>query len=156
MSNGRSTPSVIRKFLGVGFRISRHPCHPPIILKPAFFKGHWPKMAIPPRRKKQVFSKASWHISCGLTPVEIFMSTDMGYAEKIWPKRELSTFTRMVMLVGLYFLGGLLGKQGTFLSGSTVLVWPPAGIALAAILLFGYRFWPGVALGAVLFACING
>jgi PAS domain S-box-containing protein len=62
----------------------------------------------------------------------------------------------MVMLVGLYFLGGLLGKQGTFLSGSTVLLWPPAGIALAAILLFGYRFWPGVALGAVLFACING
>ncbi|HEX4264907.1 MAG TPA: MASE1 domain-containing protein [Verrucomicrobiae bacterium] len=84
------------------------------------------------------------------------MSSSMGYMEKIWPKRELSTFTRMVMLVGLYFLGGLLGKQGTFLSGSTVLVWPPAGIALAAILLFGYRFWPGVALGAVLFACING
>src|ERR1700743_338048 len=84
------------------------------------------------------------------------MSNGMGYMEKIWPKKELSTFTRMVMLIGLYFLGGLLGKQGTFLSGSTVLVWPPAGIALAAILLFGYRFWPGVALGAVLFACING
>src|ERR1700761_7211169 len=80
----------------------------------------------------------------------------MGYMEKIWPKRELSTFTRMVMLVGLYFLGGLLGKQGTFLSGSTVLVGPPAGIALAAILLFGYRFWPGVALGAVLFSFMNG
>ncbi|HXS68130.1 MAG TPA: MASE1 domain-containing protein, partial [Candidatus Polarisedimenticolia bacterium] len=76
--------------------------------------------------------------------------------EKIWPKRELTTFTRIVMLVGLYFLGGLLGKQGAFMSGSMVLVWPPAGIALAAILLFGYRFWPGVALGAVLFACIDG
>ena len=60
------------------------------------------------------------------------------------------------MLVGLYFLGGLLGKQGAFLSGQVVLVWPPAGIALAAILLFGYPFWPGVAVGAVLFACING
>ncbi len=36
------------------------------------------------------------------------------------------------------------------------LVWPPAGIALAAILLFGYRFWPGVALGAVLFSFIQG
>jgi len=80
----------------------------------------------------------------------------MGNMANIWPKRELTTFTRMVMLVGLYFLGGLLGKQGAFLSGSVVLVWPPAGIALAAILLFGYRFWPGVALGAVLFACING
>jgi PAS domain S-box-containing protein len=30
------------------------------------------------------------------------------------------------------------------------LVWPPAGIALAAVLLFGYRVWPGILLGLVL------
>ncbi|MEI7728742.1 MAG: MASE1 domain-containing protein [Verrucomicrobiota bacterium] len=36
------------------------------------------------------------------------------------------------------------------------LVWPPAGIALAAILLFGYRFWPGVVFGAVLLSFMNG
>jgi integral membrane sensor domain MASE1 len=29
-------------------------------------------------------------------------------------------------------------------------VWPPTGIALAALLLFGYRVWPGVVLGAFL------
>src|SRR5262249_53310738 len=29
-------------------------------------------------------------------------------------------------------------------------VWPPTGIALAALLLFGYRVWPGIALGAFL------
>jgi PAS domain S-box-containing protein len=69
---------------------------------------------------------------------------------------RLSTVTRVVILIALYFLGGLLGKQACFLSGSVVLVWPPAGIALAAILLFGYRFWPGVALGAILFSCMNG
>src|SRR5438552_406000 len=66
------------------------------------------------------------------------------------------TPTRVVVLTALYFLGGLLGKQAAFLSGSIALVWPPAGIALAAILLFGYRFWPGVALGAVLFSFIDG
>jgi PAS domain S-box-containing protein len=70
--------------------------------------------------------------------------------------RKLTTFTRVVVLVALYFLGGLVGKETTFLSGSVALVWPPAGIALAAILLFGYRFWPGVALGAVLFSFMNG
>ncbi len=62
----------------------------------------------------------------------------------------------MVILTAVYFLGGLLGKESSFLSGSIALVWPPAGIALAAILLFGYRFWPGVALGAVLFSFMNG
>jgi PAS domain S-box-containing protein len=68
----------------------------------------------------------------------------------------LTTLTRVVILTALYFLGGLLGKEASFLSGSIALVWPPAGIALAAILLFGYGFWPGVALGAVLFSFMNG
>ncbi|MGH8602738.1 MAG: MASE1 domain-containing protein, partial [Gammaproteobacteria bacterium] len=27
-------------------------------------------------------------------------------------------------------------------------VWPPAGIALAVILVFGFRFWPGILIGA--------
>ena len=62
---------------------------------------------------------------------------------------RLSTLTRVVILTAIYFLGGLLGKESSFMSGTVALVWPPAGIALAAILLFGYRFWPGVALGAV-------
>jgi PAS domain S-box-containing protein len=72
------------------------------------------------------------------------------------PSPSLTTLTRVVILIALYFLGGLLGKQASFLSGSIALVWPLAGIALAAILLFGYRFWPGVALGAVLFSFMNG
>ena len=71
-------------------------------------------------------------------------------------KSALTLPSRVVLLVALYFLGGLLGKQGSFMSGSVALVWPPSGIALAAILLFGYRFWPGVALGAVLFSFSNG
>jgi PAS domain S-box-containing protein len=70
--------------------------------------------------------------------------------------RQLTTFTRVVVLIAFYFVGGLIGKETTFLSGRVALVWPPAGIALAAILLFGYRFWPGVALGAVLFSFMNG
>ncbi len=75
---------------------------------------------------------------------------------KLMRDQKLTTFTRVVVLIALYFVGGLIGKQTTFLSGSVALVWPPAGIALAAILLFGYRFWPGVALGAVLFSTMNG
>src|SRR5271154_67904 len=70
--------------------------------------------------------------------------------------KKLTTFTRVVLLIAIYFIGGLIGKRTGFLSGDIALVWPPAGIALAAVLLFGYRFWPGVALGAVLFSFMNG
>jgi PAS domain S-box-containing protein len=71
-------------------------------------------------------------------------------------QKQLTTGTRVVMLTALYFLSGLLGKETAFLSGTVSLVWPPSGIALAAMLLFGYRFWPGIALGSVLFVFIDG
>ncbi|MEO5804530.1 MAG: response regulator [Verrucomicrobiota bacterium] len=71
-------------------------------------------------------------------------------------KNGLSTTTRVIILTAFYFIGGMLGKESSFMAGNVALVWPPAGIALAAILLFGNRFWPGVALGAVLFSFLNG
>jgi PAS domain S-box-containing protein len=70
--------------------------------------------------------------------------------------QQLTTGTRVVLLTALYFLGGLLGKETSFFANTYSLIWPPAGIALAAILLFGYRFWPGVAIGALLFAVMDG
>ena len=71
-------------------------------------------------------------------------------------KTQLSTATRVVLLTALYFLGGLLGKKISFLAHSQALVWPPSGIALAAILLFGCRFAPVIFVGAVLFSFIDG
>lgn len=68
----------------------------------------------------------------------------------------LSTFTRVVVLSAFYLVGAMLGKASAFMPGNISLVWPPAGIALAAILLFGYRFWPGVAAGSLLCSFTNG
>jgi len=56
---------------------------------------------------------------------------------KRYSNANLTTLTRVVILIAFYFVGGLLGKQASFLSGSVALLWPPAGIALAALLLFG-------------------
>ena len=68
----------------------------------------------------------------------------------------LSGITKAVVLTAFYFVGGWLGKESAFASGSYALVWPPAGIALSAILLFGARYWPGVFAGALLFSVVNG
>jgi|GEM_PF-454562 len=67
-----------------------------------------------------------------------------------------TTFTRIVVLIAFYFLGGILGRESSFLDGQVSLVWPPSGIALAAILLFGYEFWPGVVIGALLCTYMKG
>ena len=54
------------------------------------------------------------------------------------------------MLAGVYFGAAKLGLQLASAHPSITAVWPPTGIALAALFLFGYRLWPGVALGAAL------
>ena len=73
-------------------------------------------------------------------------------------KKQLNTATRVILLIALYFLSGLLGKKISFLAGSITLVWPPSGIALAVVLLFGYRLWPlaSIAIGAILFSFVDG
>jgi serine phosphatase RsbU (regulator of sigma subunit)/integral membrane sensor domain MASE1/anti-sigma regulatory factor (Ser/Thr protein kinase) len=49
-----------------------------------------------------------------------------------------------------YYGSAKLGLSLAFESGSVTAIWPPTGIALAALLLWGLRVWPGVALGALL------
>src|SRR5213593_1117867 len=50
----------------------------------------------------------------------------------------------------VYFLFGKLGLSLAFVNASASAVWPPTGLALAALLLWGYRLWPGIFLGAFL------
>jgi integral membrane sensor domain MASE1 len=49
-----------------------------------------------------------------------------------------------------YFVAAKLGLKLAFLNASATAVWPPTGIALAAVLLLGPRIWPGVFVGAFL------
>ena len=43
-----------------------------------------------------------------------------------------------------------LGLSYASIGHSVSLVWPPTGIAIAALTMLGYRYWPGVAIGAFL------
>jgi PAS domain S-box-containing protein len=57
---------------------------------------------------------------------------------------------KILALAAVYFIAGKLGLTLAFLHRSATPVWPPTGIALAALLVFGNRIWPGVWLGAFL------
>jgi signal transduction histidine kinase len=54
----------------------------------------------------------------------------------------------VVALAALYFFAGKLGLRLAIVHPSATAVWPGTGIALAAILLFGYGVWPGIFVGA--------
>jgi integral membrane sensor domain MASE1 len=57
---------------------------------------------------------------------------------------------KVAVLAGVYYGAAKLGLNLAFASPSVTAIWAPTGISLAAILLWGYRVWPGVALGALL------
>jgi signal transduction histidine kinase len=57
---------------------------------------------------------------------------------------------RIAALALVYFLAGKFGLLLAFANQSASPVWPPTGIALAAVVLLGPRLWPGVFIGAFL------
>lgn len=59
---------------------------------------------------------------------------------------------RLVVLALCYYAGGRLGLLWKVAVEGAIVTpfWPPTGIAVAGLLFFGLRVWPGVALGALL------
>jgi diguanylate cyclase (GGDEF)-like protein len=66
------------------------------------------------------------------------------------PRKLIPDGPALVGLVALYFVAGKLALQLAFLNASASAVWPCTGIALAALLLLGYRVWPAIFAGAFL------
>lgn len=67
------------------------------------------------------------------------------------PFERLVTDVLQILAIALaYFLTGKLGTYLAIPPGYATAIWPPSGIALAGILLFGYRAWPGILIGSVL------
>src|SRR5438045_8772597 len=64
--------------------------------------------------------------------------------------RRFSGLPLIGILAIIYFAAGKLGLMLASLHASASPVWPSAGIALAAMLLFGYRVWPAIFVGAFL------
>jgi signal transduction histidine kinase len=58
---------------------------------------------------------------------------------------------RYVCAVGgvgaIYWLAAKAGLQLAYLHGSVAALWPPVGVGMAALILYGARLWPGVVLG---------
>jgi len=92
------------------------------------------------------------------TPVEMATPGETeipgGIAIEHKPSPTTSSYVyHLLTIAGLgaiYFVAAKLGLQLAFVYPSASSVWPGTGIALAAILLCGYRVWPTIFLGAFL------
>ena len=64
-----------------------------------------------------------------------------------------SVFVQILLILTvsiLYYLAARFGLTLGFKGTNASPVWPPTGIALSAIVLFGVRIWPGIFVGAFL------
>ena len=61
--------------------------------------------------------------------------------------RRFSNWMAMGVLALVYFFAGKAGLRLAFLQPSASPVWPPAGIAVAALLVLGTGAWPAIFLG---------
>src|SRR4051812_40163376 len=49
-----------------------------------------------------------------------------------------------------YYITGRIGLELAYLNGAVAALWPPAGLGLALLFLYGVRLWPGIVVGDLL------
>src|SRR5437868_14225099 len=69
--------------------------------------------------------------------------------------RAFSGLSVIGILTLVYFIAGKFGLMLASLHPSASPVWPAAGVALAALLVLGYRVWPAIFIGAFLVNVTN-
>jgi len=77
--------------------------------------------------------------------------------ERVTAKRRLKAMDKkrgnlatILVLALAYFFAAKLGLKFAFVNPSATAVWIPTGISLTALLIWGYRVWPAIFLGAFL------
>ena len=72
--------------------------------------------------------------------------------QPMWNKKDILPILGLALT---YWASARLGHY-IYNFGPISLVWPPTGISLFALIVFGYRLWPGIAIGATLTALSSG
>jgi integral membrane sensor domain MASE1 len=91
---------------------------------------------------------AAASVACNLQPGadgSILMSASLEPLRATVARRPLFSLS----LFCLYIVTGVAGLSGDFAPPGTALIWFPSGIALGALIIFGYGVWPAVFAAAV-------
>ena len=57
---------------------------------------------------------------------------------------------QVALVTAAYYVAGRIGLELAYLDGAVAAVWPPAGLGLAVLFLYGVRLWPGIVIGDLL------
>jgi integral membrane sensor domain MASE1 len=85
-----------------------------------------------------------------MSPSYLFSPLPRSLANNLRPYFEPANLGTIAFVALIYFVVGKIGLRPATANQSVTAIWLPAGISLAALLIRGYRAWPGVFLGAFL------
>jgi PAS domain S-box-containing protein len=54
------------------------------------------------------------------------------------------------LTAALYYVAAKIGLRLAYLHGTVTALWPPVGVGIAALVLYGTRLWPGIVIGDLL------
>ena len=75
---------------------------------------------------------------------------------RVAPRQVGKYLAQITIVFAAYFVAGKLGQATSNIRSSNLgPVWPAYGVALAAVLLYGYRIWVGIAAAAFLIAFLS-
>jgi integral membrane sensor domain MASE1 len=63
---------------------------------------------------------------------------------------------QLAVLAALYIFSGFIGLSLAEYQPNATLIWPPTGLSLAALIVYGPRLWPGVVIGSLALSLLNG
>ncbi|HSW79258.1 MAG TPA: MASE1 domain-containing protein [Candidatus Saccharimonadales bacterium] len=89
-------------------------------------------------------------------PIRKFIQRSIYVFDKPLDVAALRYLAQITLLATAYFITAKWGLTLSPVSGFATFVWPPTGIALAALLLMGYKTWPGIFIGAFAVNFITG
>src|SRR3990172_1679854 len=71
-------------------------------------------------------------------------------------ERRIPRFAQIALMAVAYFMVGQIGLLLDIPPGYATVIWPPSGIAVGALVVFGRALWPGIFLGALLLNATAG
>src|SRR5687767_11865551 len=113
-------------------------------------KGKVPILRAARLKRSPLSIKVPNKIPSTLAPVASSASDHLPYMNRKSPMRiKPLRFVGLVTAVGLvYLLAARLGLSLASVHTNVSPVWPPTGVAIASLLLFGRSLWPAILLGA--------
>lgn len=69
--------------------------------------------------------------------------------------KQFAYIGKILVFGAVYFLAARVGYLAPFDGAIATLIWPASALSLAVLVIWGWQFWPGIALGALLVTISN-